>query len=206
MPNALIYVTGPSGSGKDSLLRYAREQLSGHARVCFSHRYITRAADAGGENHIALSSEEFASRSQAGLFALSWASNELRYGVGIEIEYWLASGLTVVMNGSRGYLPQARARYPQLALVEIAVSEPVLRERLLARGRETAEQVERRLQRTRELSRMAPRAEVISNEGNLKSAGQALVALICRYAGQLPGIRTVPTAGLNPAPPALGLS
>ena len=183
MPMALIYVTGPSGSGKDSLLRYARKHLSGHTGVCFIHRYVTRAADAGGENHIALSSEEFASRRQAGLFALSWASNELHYGVGIEIDYWLAKGLTVVMNGSREYLPQARARYPWLVLVEIAASESVLRKRLLARGRETAEQVDQRLQRNRELSPGAPDAQVIGNEGDLESAGQALVALICRYAG-----------------------
>jgi ribose 1,5-bisphosphokinase len=182
---ALIYVTGPSGSGKDSLLRYAREQLSGHAGVCFAHRYVTRAADAGGENHIALSCEEFASRSRAGLFALSWAGNELNYGVGIEIEYWLVKGLTVVMNGSREYLNQARARYPELVPVEIAVSEPVRRDRLLARGRETAEQLERRLQRNRELSMVAPDVQVISNEGYLESAGQELVALICRHAGQL---------------------
>jgi len=182
---ALIYVTGPSGGGKDSLLRYAREQLSGHAGVCFAHRYVTRAADAGGENHIALSYAEFASRSRAGLFALSWVGNDLHYGIGIEVDCWLAKGLTVVMNGSREYLPQARARYPYLVLVGIAVSEPVLRERLLARGRETAEHLERRLQRNRELSPVAPHAQVISNEGCLESAGQALVALICRHAGQL---------------------
>jgi ribose 1,5-bisphosphokinase len=182
---ALIYVTGPSGSGKDSLLRYARERLSRHAGVCFAHRYVTRAADAGGENHIALTPEEFASRSWAGLFALSWAGNELHYAVGIEIEYWLAKGLTVVMNGSREYLRHARARYPQLVLVEISVSEPILRERLLARGRESAEQAEQRLQRNRELSRVAPEAQVIRNEGDLESAGQALVTLIGRYAGQL---------------------
>jgi len=76
--------------------------------------------------------------------------------------------------------PQARMRYPGLVLVEIAVSEPVLRERLLARGRETAEQVEQRLQRNRNLSSVAHEAQVINNEGTLGSAGQALVA---RYAG-----------------------
>ena len=184
MPTALIYVTGPSGSGKDSLLRYAHQHLSGNAGVCFAHRYITRAAEAGGENHIALSPEEFAARSQAGLFALHWASNGLHYGIGIEIDDWLAKGLAIVMNGSRQYLQQARMRYPGLVLVEIAVSEPVLRERLLARGRETAEQVEQRLQRNRDLSSVAPEAQVISNEGDLGSAGQALVALIRRYAGQ----------------------
>ncbi|MEX3944478.1 phosphonate metabolism protein/1,5-bisphosphokinase (PRPP-forming) PhnN [Paraburkholderia sp. BR10937] len=184
MSGKLIYVSGPSGSGKDSLLRHAREQLSGHARICFAHRYITRAADAGGENHVALSPGEFAARSNSNLFALDWASNGLQYGIGAEIDHWLDKGLTVVMNGSREYLPQARERYPYLVPVEIAVPEAVLRERLLARGRETPEQVAQRLQRNRLLERSSSQLEIIRNDGDLKEAGQALVSLILRCAEQ----------------------
>ncbi|EEA00990.1 phosphonate metabolism protein/1,5-bisphosphokinase (PRPP-forming) PhnN [Burkholderia sp. H160] len=184
MSGNLIYVSGPSGSGKDSLLRYAREQLSGHAGICFAHRYITRAADAGGENHVALSPEEFAARSSSDLFALNWASNGLQYGIGAEIDHWLDKGLTVVMNGSREYLPQARTRYPDLVPVEIAVSQAVLRERLLARGRETVEQVEQRLQRNRLLEQWSGKAEIIRNDGDLEQAGAALVSLIRRCAEQ----------------------
>ena len=47
----LIVVVGPSGVGKDSLLSGARERL---ARVHFMQRVITRAADAGGEQHLSL--------------------------------------------------------------------------------------------------------------------------------------------------------
>ena len=39
----LIYVMGPSGAGKDSLLGYARERLAEQPLV-FAHRYITRPA------------------------------------------------------------------------------------------------------------------------------------------------------------------
>ncbi len=51
MKARLIYVMGASGSGKDSLMRYAREKLAKHSNIVFAHRYITRPADAGGENH-----------------------------------------------------------------------------------------------------------------------------------------------------------
>ncbi|MGF6266569.1 ribose 1,5-bisphosphokinase [Paraburkholderia youngii] len=182
MSGNLIYVSGPSGSGKDSLLRYAREQLSGHVGICFAHRYITRAADAGSENHVALSPEEFAARSSSELFALNWASNGLQYGIGAEIDHWLNKGLTVVMNGSREYLPHARTRYPHLVPVEIAVPQAVLRERLLARGRETVEQVEQRLQRNHLLEQRAGKVEIIRNDGDLGQAGEALVSLILRCA------------------------
>src|SRR5690349_12136372 len=71
MPAALVYVMGPSGAGKDTLLRYAREQLASEP-VAFAHRYITRPATAGDENHVALSVPEFRARKQHGLFAMDW--------------------------------------------------------------------------------------------------------------------------------------
>jgi len=71
----LIYVMGPSGAGKDSLLGFARERIG--AQVMFAHRYITRAVGEG-ENHIALSHDEFTSRLSYGLFAMHWTSLGLR--------------------------------------------------------------------------------------------------------------------------------
>ena len=68
----LFYVVGASGAGKDSLLAYARAALGGGAPVFFAHRYITRPAEAGGENHVALSKAEFAQMQALDLFALSW--------------------------------------------------------------------------------------------------------------------------------------
>lgn len=56
-PGQLYYVIGPSGSGKDSIISALREQFVKDLVV--AHRYITRAADAGGENHVELSDDEF---------------------------------------------------------------------------------------------------------------------------------------------------
>ncbi|HKQ31163.1 MAG TPA: DUF1045 domain-containing protein, partial [Burkholderiales bacterium] len=71
----LFYVVGPSGAGKDSLLHYVKERLGDHRSIAFAHRYITRAADAGGENHVALDEAEFARRESAGAFAMHWDSH-----------------------------------------------------------------------------------------------------------------------------------
>ncbi|HEY3597757.1 MAG TPA: phosphonate metabolism protein/1,5-bisphosphokinase (PRPP-forming) PhnN, partial [Paraburkholderia sp.] len=84
MQGRLIYVMGPSGAGKDTLLHFARDHVAG-APVVFAHRYITRSTGSG-ENHIALSIDEFEARSALGLFALEWSSHALRYGIGIELD------------------------------------------------------------------------------------------------------------------------
>ena len=185
MSGRLIYVMGASGSGKDSLLKLARTALGAHSGVCFAHRYITRAPDAGGENHIALSPAEFQARLRARLFALHWSSHGLDYGIGLEINHWLARGLTVVLNGSREYLPQARQAYPDLLPVWIEVSPQVQRSRLLARAREDAAAIEARLQRRLPPSLCSgPSSQVIRNDGALESAAASLAQLIERQADE----------------------
>ena len=129
MMGKLIWLMGPSGSGKDSLL--AELRLREQTQLLVAHRYITRDASAGSENHIALSEREFFTRAGQNLLALSWHANGLYYGVGIEIDLWLHAGFDVVVNGSRAHLPQARARYQSALLpVCLQVSPEILRQRL----------------------------------------------------------------------------
>lgn len=182
----LFYVIGASGSGKDSLMRYAREQLASNPGVVFAHRYITRPVEPDGENHIALSESEFESRLAAGLFVMHWNSHGLRYGIGREINVWLERGCNVVMNGSREYLPKARQRYPELVAVMVSVSHEVLAERLRLRGRETEQQINRRLERAAlfnlsKLSQAGVPMEVIRNDREIPQAGAQLINLLTNY-------------------------
>lgn len=174
---ALVYVIGPSGSGKDSVMNWVRQRC-GADRVAFAHRYITRSAGAGGENHVELSPEEFQLRLDLGLFSLHWDSHATRYGVGVEIDGWLAAGLNVVVNGSRGYLPEAARRYPDMipALIEVPLAE--LERRLRSRGREKAEAIDRRLLRARAFDVAHPNLVRIDNSGPMGEAGAALLRLV----------------------------
>jgi ribose 1,5-bisphosphokinase len=177
----LFYLMGASGAGKDSLIAYARRGLQGRSSALFAHRYITRLSDADGENHVYLSPEEFEQRLRAGCFALHWDSHGYRYGIGLEIEQWLTLGLKVVVNGSRGYLPQARQRYPDLQAVLIQVSPERLGERLRRRGRESAAEIAERMRRAGdfvEQMRNTPDLMTIDNDGSLEDAGHHLVALL----------------------------
>lgn len=177
MTGRLIYVVGPSGAGKDSLLHFAREHVAGTS-IVFAHRYITRETGHN-ENHIALTREEFDARSAQGLFALEWSSHELHYGIGIEIDAWLARGCTVVVNGSRAYLSRALKRYQHLEVVHIHAAPDILAARLSARGRETAEQVAARLARQAPFALPAgAHLTHIDNSGSLEEAGLAFVDVL----------------------------
>jgi ribose 1,5-bisphosphokinase len=182
MSGHLIYVMGPSGAGKDSLLAYARARL-GASNLLFAHRYITRAADAGSENHVALSPQEFEWRAARGLFALQWSSHDLHYGVGIEILAWLERGANVVVNGSRGHFAQALQQYPDLAAIVIDAHPEVLAQRLAARGRESAAAIGARLARQPAFELAQPgvapsyRAR-IDNSATLAQGGAAFLAAL----------------------------
>lgn len=183
----LVYLMGASGAGKDSLIEAAREAL--YARdIDVVRRVITRSAEAKGEQAVGVTREAFERMLDQGSFALSWGANGLMYGIPAAIDHSLAKGHWVLVNGSRGYLPQALDKYPDLLAVLVTVKNDVLRQRLLNRGRETPAEIERRLLRNERLHHTAadwqgeaPRLHTIDNSGALDDAAAALLALIDRY-------------------------
>lgn len=176
----LFYVVGASGSGKDSLIDYARKHVKSDTPVIFAHRYITRPYNAGGENHIELGEEEFEMRRQRGCFALHWKSHGLQYAIGIEINQWLAKGIHVVVNGSRAYMPYARIHYPEILPVLIRVHPDKLRERLQNRDRENEQEIEERIHQAEILDRSLNHANlaIIENNHSLDESGNTLVRMI----------------------------
>ncbi len=170
----LVYCMGPSG--KDSLLGWLRTHLPQPCPVHWAQRTISRAATSGGEAHEGVSPEAFAALCSEHAFALYWHANGLGYGLRHAQLAPLAQGHWVLLNGSRAYLPEALARFPDLVAVHITASPQVLRERLLSRGRETREEVEARVQRALAYTPPPGAASLeVHNDGALGDAGQRLV-------------------------------
>ncbi|MDC0690530.1 phosphonate metabolism protein/1,5-bisphosphokinase (PRPP-forming) PhnN [Mitsuaria sp. RG] len=172
----LIFLMGPSGSGKDSLIDAARERLF-TLGVEVARRVITRSAEAKGEAALGVSVERFEAMREAGAFALDWQANGLSYGIPVQLDAWLAAGRSVLVNGSRAYLADARQRYPDLVAVGLTVSQQALRQRLLARGRESNEEIEQRLARNFRVQAYDPGVHVVDNSASLAGAVEALLAL-----------------------------
>ena len=188
----LIYLAGPSGAGKDSLLAWLRARaLPG---VHFARRTITRPATPDGEQHAAVTPAQFERMLERGDFAMHWRSNGHAYGIGREIFDALRRGDTVMVNGSREYLPHARAAVPSLEFVRVTAPAPVLRARLAARGREAPAEMEQRL--ARDPGGGAPALEIV-NDGPLERAGKDLAGYLSGN-GQ-PGADDRMRAVTNPA-------
>jgi len=175
MVGQLIVVLGPSGSGKDTLISFARRELAGEADVLFVRRAITRPADAGSEDHVAMMDSEFDAAIDEGQFSLTWAANGLRYGLPRSIEAHLAEGKLAVVNGSRGAWAVIQQVFPSAVAVEVNVDPGILARRLQSRGRESATEIEARLARASALKSGFEADVVIDNSGAVETAGSALV-------------------------------
>lgn len=172
----LIYVTGPSGAGKDSLLGWLKDNLPLDVPAAFARRTITRPATAGGEQHDSIDLPGFLQLREAGAFGLDWEANGLCYGVRHTELAAPREGATVIVNGSRAYLPEAARRFPRMTVVHVTASVATLRSRISARGRESAEMVEARVQRALDFRIPAGLATIeIHNEGVLADAGTRLL-------------------------------
>ena len=180
MDGTLIYLMGPSGSGKDSLIEAAREPL--RALNCeVMRRVITRSAESVGEDAIGVTPQEFERRQRAGDFSLAWQANGLSYGIPVEMDQLLKAGKHVLVNGSRANLRQALEGYSTLVPVLLTVRDDVLRERLLRRGRETLEQIDARLARNalfKERRSTDMTVHLIDNSGDLADAVGHLLDLV----------------------------
>ncbi|MGY4532387.1 ribose 1,5-bisphosphokinase [Pseudomonas sp. TE3786] len=180
----LIYLIGPSGSGKDSLLKAARPQLE--MQGChLVRRVITRSAEAVGEEAEAVTPQQFDRMEADGAFAMSWRANGLAYGIPAQINTWLEAGDDVLVNGSRAYLAEARRRYPGLLAILLTVDIQVLRERLLARGRESVAEIDARLARNAQFqldsSTQDGSVHVLDNSAHFERTVAALLKLIASY-------------------------
>lgn len=172
----LVGVVGPSGAGKDTLMDGARAALAGDARCVFARRVITRPADAGGEDHLPATAADFARMREQGDFALWWNAHGLSYGIPARIAAEAGQGRVVVANLSRGVLAEAAARFPLLVL-EITAPLELRAARLAARGRESVEDVARRLSREAPLPEGLDIRRVV-NDGAPERGIAAVVAVL----------------------------
>lgn len=187
----LIFVIGPSGAGKDSLLNCLRQDVADIAAMSdsttppplyFAKRTITRSHDQSNEDHEVVDPSEFESLVNSDAFAMHWFANGLHYGVRHQELAPMSEGVWVMVNGSRAYLEEAKRRFPGLTVLFITAPIEVLRARLLSRGRENAEAIEARLHRLQDVV-LEPQDLCVSNGGSLADSVTTLKKLLQQRTG-----------------------
>ncbi|GAA4911828.1 phosphonate metabolism protein/1,5-bisphosphokinase (PRPP-forming) PhnN [Nesterenkonia rhizosphaerae] len=175
MSGVFVGVVGPSGAGKDAVLRYAQRRLEPEGFL-FPRRVITRmAGDAEDSEYVSV--PRFAELEAAGAFALSWKAHHLQYGIPAETLEQVSAGAVVVGNLSRTVLGQLSTRFARARVVRITVAENVRRARIIARGREDYAALAARLNRPDPAPNFPVDLEII-NSGTLNEAGEQLVGYL----------------------------
>ncbi|WP_112323003.1 phosphonate metabolism protein/1,5-bisphosphokinase (PRPP-forming) PhnN [Oceanibium sediminis] len=171
----LIAVVGPSGVGKDSVMAGIAARAPWITRV---RRVITRPPEPGGEDHRAVTPEAFRQNAENGAFCLHWGAHGLHYGIPAEVLEQVRGGADSMANLSRSALPRAAQAFPRLVVLNITASPGVLAERLAARGRESDEDIARRLAQAAKPLPAGLDVITITNDGALDAAvSDALDAL-----------------------------
>jgi len=176
----VFVITGPSGVGKGTLIRGLMERLP---RLELSVSATTRAPRPGerdGVDYHFLPSEEFERRVRVGEFVEHADYAGRRYGtLRSELHKRVAEGSPVVLEIEVQGARQVRAAMPEAVQVFIAPpSLQALRTRLIGRGTDGSEEVERRLAvAEHELSARDEFAHVVVND-RLETALAELVAIV----------------------------
>lgn len=146
-PGRLVLVVGPSGAGKDTLLRLAQAACADDHDIVFPRRVVTRASSAD-EDNIALSPDEFARARDHGDFAVHWDAHGHSYALPLEINDDIRVGRAVVVNVSRTVIAALRGTYANVVVVAITAPPDVLAQRLAARARHSDGNIADRLARS----------------------------------------------------------
>lgn len=184
----LFAVVGPSGVGKDSVIDHARKALAGDARVLFVRRVISRPAQAGSEDHDAVTPAEFEAQAAQGRFCVTWLAHGLHYGWPTDVRTHVEQGGLAIANGSRKALDRIQACFARTEIVEITATPDVIAQRLAARGREDTAGIAARMKRSVGSYHGAETATMIDNSGPLAIAGDAFVRLVMERL-ETPGAR-----------------
>ena len=146
-PGKLVLVVGPSGAGKDTLLRLAAAACADDPKIVFTRRVVTREASSAEDNDY-MDVEGFREAQARGAFAVHWEAHGHAYGLPRSIEDDIRAGRTVVANVSRTVIAALRNAYADVVVISVTAPADVLAERLAMRKRGSDGNISQRLART----------------------------------------------------------
>lgn len=193
MTGAWVFVVGPSGVGKDSVINAAQQLLPSKKHIVFARRLVTRPSD-GGALHDAVSSQAYRELASSGALCWQWQAHGFCYGIAASYLAAVRAGQLVVVNGSRAHV-SSLAPTEDIKVVEIAASAEQVALRLQQRGRDSTAAVASRLARNADIRANVASVtsitsapfkphKVIINDSSLAFAGGQLASYLLATAGR----------------------
>jgi ribose 1,5-bisphosphokinase len=158
-PGKLVLVVGPSGAGKDTLLKLAQAACAEDPSFVFARRVVTREAS-GSEDNEQMNPDDFRVAQARGDFAVHWEAHGHAYGLLRSINDDIRAGRTVVANVSRTVVPSLRRAYAHVVVIAVTAPAEVLARRLAMRKRGSDGNIGERLARVVEDA--APDATIVN--------------------------------------------
>ena len=179
--SGVFVITGPSGVGKGTLIRGLRERLPQLELSVSATTRPPRPGERDGVDYHFLSNERFDELLAAGQFVEHADYAGRRYGtLRSELDGRIGRGVPVVLEIEVQGARQVRSAMPEAVQVFIAPpSLATLRERLLGRGTDEQEEVQRRLRvAEEELAAQPEFAHVVVNDELVRATNElsAIVA------------------------------
>lgn len=172
----VVLVVGPSGAGKDSLIRVARERLAADPRFVFPRRVVTRPASEAEDNE-EIGWAEYDALLLAGGFAAAWTAHGHGYGLRASLDRHVAEGRIAVCNVSRTVIGELSARYAEAVVISVTAPPAVLALRLAGRRRDGDGDLATRLARSDEFGQLAA-THVVDNGADLSMAADRFVVIL----------------------------
>lgn len=171
MSGLWVFVCGPSGAGKDSVMNWAATHLTARQDIVFARRMVTRRSHVGSD-HDEVSTEQFARLNVGGGLAWRWEAHGFCYGIDAHYAEQVAAGRVVVVNGSREHASALEVA-THLRVVQVVANTEHLASRMAQRGRDAPHEVSQRLARNTHFSNLRV-DHTILNQSALADAGRQL--------------------------------
>lgn len=140
MKKKIILIVGASGVGKDSLIKEAKKELK--EDYIFIRRYITRKPDKSEKNFF-LENKAFKLLKKNNYFISSWEAHGNFYGISNES---IKKRMNII-SISRSKINDFEKVFDNVFVINITLNKEELKNRLIKRGRETLEEIQKRLDR-----------------------------------------------------------
>ena len=180
----LLIVSGPAGSGKGTVVN---ELISAHPELKLSISATTRAprpGDKHGETYYFISKDEFKERIEKGemLEYNHFTGNDNYYGTPKkEVEEALARGTDVILEIDVNGAMQVKEKMPNAVTVMLTPPDgKTLENRLVGRGTESAEEIQKRLATAKNEVSLLPKYDysVVNEDGEIKKCAEEIYSII----------------------------